>query len=70
MLIVQKQILFLRRKLKFQEIDKIVLSDDVPKLLPLVPVAVSNITKKELLTEDNAGFVSNNLLRLKYFNKN
>jgi hypothetical protein len=70
MLIVQKQILFLRIKLKFQEIDKIVLSDDVPKLLPLVPVAVSNITKKELLTEDNAGFVSNNLLRLKYFNKN
>lgn len=56
--------------IKLQEIEKIVLSDEVPKLLPLVPVAVLNLDKKNLLSRDNAGFVSNKNLKLKSFIKN
>jgi hypothetical protein len=46
----------------------ILVSNDIPKMLPLVPVAVPNIGKKEFLT-DNAGFVRNNNLRLKSFKR-
>lgn len=48
----------------------ITLSDDVPKMLPLVPVAFISISKRELLTNENAGFVENNNLKLKSFIKN
>ncbi|MCF7911066.1 MAG: hypothetical protein K9M99_00935 [Candidatus Cloacimonetes bacterium] len=46
----------------------VLMSNDVPKMLPLVPVAVACTGKKEFLM-DNAGFVRNNNLRLKSYRK-
>jgi len=54
--------------LELQDLEKIVLSDEIPKLLPLVPVAVPNLAKRDLLSGDNAGFVNNKLLKLKSYN--
>ena len=57
----------LRKKAKVpdaKEFDEIILSNDVPKLLPLVPIAVTNLAKKEILARNNAGFVSNKNLKL------
>jgi hypothetical protein len=50
--------------------NSITLSDDIPKMLPLVPVAFTNTSKREMLTYDNAGFVQNINLTLKSFIKN
>ena len=47
----------------------LLLSNDVPKMLPLVPVAFTNMSKKEILKENDAGFVENDNLRLKSFKR-
>lgn len=50
--------------------EKMIMSDEIPKMLPLVPVAFVNISKKDALKNTNSGFVQNNNLTLKNFIKN
>ncbi|PID28756.1 MAG: hypothetical protein CSB55_03135 [Candidatus Cloacimonadota bacterium] len=47
----------------------LLLSNDIPKMFPLVPVAFTNMSKKDILTKNDAGFVKNNNLRLKSFKR-
>ncbi len=49
--------------------NSLLISNDIPKMLPLVPVAFTNMSKKEILIENDAGFVENNNLRLKSFKR-
>lgn len=61
----------LKEKMRKEKNDNLItLSNDIPKMLPLVPVAFINLSKKELLKNDNAGFVQNKNLKLRSYIKN
>ncbi len=49
--------------------NKLILSSDVPKMLPLIPVALSNFNKRSILKQYDYGFVENNILELRSFRK-
>ncbi len=49
--------------------NRLVLSSDVPKMLPLIPVALSNYNKRGLLKQYDYGFVENNILELRSYRK-
>ncbi len=49
--------------------NKLILSSDVPKMLPLIPVALSNFNKRSILKQYDYGFVENNVLELRSFRK-
>jgi hypothetical protein len=49
--------------------NKLILSSDVPKMLPLIPVALSNYNKRSILSQYDYGFVENNVLELRSFRK-
>lgn len=49
--------------------NKLILSSDVPKMMPLIPVALSNYNKRGLLKQYDYGFVENNILELRSFRK-
>jgi len=49
--------------------NKLVLSSDVPKMLPLIPVALANFNKRSILKQYDYGFVENNILELRSFRK-
>ena len=49
--------------------NELILSSDVPKMLPLIPVALSNFNKRSILKQYDYGFVENNVLELRSFKK-
>ncbi|MBI9031500.1 hypothetical protein JEZ13_05825 [bacterium] len=49
--------------------NELILSSDVPKMLPLIPVALSNFNKSSILKQYDYGFVENNVLELRSFKK-
>lgn len=53
----------------FKDENKLILSNEVPKMLPLIPVALASLNKKNIISQNNYGFIENNVLKLRSYNK-
>lgn len=54
---------------QFEHDNKLSLSNEVPKMFPLLPVAVTNFNKRSILKQCSYGFVENSVLELRSFRK-